>query len=287
MITAMFLYGCGPSADAPDSVAESGTSAEELKVVALSGSLADMWLLSGGALSGTTDDAFDLEGVSDTVVNVGTLTKPSTEAIVALEPDLVLMTSDIPAHKKLKEELDGLGYGTKAVDIETFDDYADAMKEFTGLTGREDLYIKNVVEVKERIDEFTAGKENAFDDVSYLCIRSSATKTKALKKDSFVCEMISSFGAENIADDDEALDELSLEEIASRDPDYFFVVMMGDDNEARASFEQTFASQEVFNELRAVKEDHLVFLPKELFHNKPNARWDEAYEYIYEVFSEE
>ena len=207
--------------------------------------------------------------------------------VAALDPDLVLLTADLPAHKKLKEELSGLGYDARAIDIESFDDYSDIMKEFTGMTGREDLYKKNCTDVKARIDDLTAGKEDAFSDVSYLCIRVSATKNKALKKDSFACEIISGFGAKNIADDDEALDELSLEEIASQDPDYFFVAAMGDEEEARESFEQTFASQGVFNELRSVKEGHLIFLPKDLFQNKPNARWDEAYKYIYEVFSEE
>ena len=287
MITATFLCGCGSPAG--DAVHETESTAEtaDLKVVALSGSLADMWMLAGGVLLGVTDDAFDIAELPDSVKSVGSLSKPSTEAIAALDPDLVLLTSDIPAHKKLKEELEGLGYNVRAVDIESFDDYAKVMKEFTGLTGREDLYKKNCTDVKARIDDLTAGKEDAFSDVSYLCIRASATKNKALKRDSFACEIISGFGAKNIADDDEALDELSLEEIASQDPDYFFVTAMGDEEEAKESFEQTFASQGVFNELRSVKEGHLIFLPKDLFQNKPNARWDEAYKYIYELFSEE
>ncbi|MCR5606777.1 MAG: hypothetical protein K6F69_08180, partial [Treponema sp.] len=60
-------------------------------VVALSKSIAQMWLLAGGNVSGTTNDAFELEG-AENAVSVGTLTTSSLEAIISLKPDFVILT---------------------------------------------------------------------------------------------------------------------------------------------------------------------------------------------------
>ena len=35
--------------------------------------------------------------------------------------------------------------------------------------------------------------------------------------------------------------------------------------------------------LTAIREKRYTILPKELFHFKPNARWDEAYRYLYDL----
>ena len=41
--------------------------------------------------------------------------------------------------------------------------------------------------------------------------------------------------------------------------------------------------EEGWKDLAAVREKNYAFLPKELFHFKPNARWAEAYAYLAEL----
>jgi iron complex transport system substrate-binding protein len=92
--------------------------------------------------------------------------------------------------------------------------------------------------------------------------------------------MLGELGAHNIADDAPVLlDGLSLEEIILRDPDYIFLTTMGNEAAAKAYIEELF-SQDGWKELDAVKNNCYAFLPKELFHFKPNARWAEAYELL-------
>ena len=55
-----------------------------LTVAAVSKSIGDLWLLSGGELSGMTEDGMDLEGITENTEVIGTVTNPSLEAIVAL-----------------------------------------------------------------------------------------------------------------------------------------------------------------------------------------------------------
>ena len=57
------------------------------KVVALSASLADLWLLAGGTLAGITEDAVterDLGYDLSPVPIIGTIKEPSTEKILSL-----------------------------------------------------------------------------------------------------------------------------------------------------------------------------------------------------------
>ena len=116
--------------DMADSTADQSSSAQDREdisvpksVVAVSKSNADLWLLAGGELSGTTEDAMELDGISENTAVVGTLSKPNSEAILALEPDLVLLAVDIPAQKELKAELDEMGIRTMAIEINSFEDY--------------------------------------------------------------------------------------------------------------------------------------------------------------------
>ena len=60
-------------------------------------------------------------------------------------------------------------------------------------------------------------------------------------------------------------------------------VFIGDEQAALAALEETLGANPAFRSLRAVQEGRMQVLPKELFHNKPNARWAESYEYLYEM----
>jgi iron complex transport system substrate-binding protein len=112
----------------------------------------------------------------------------------------------------------------------------------------------------------------------------SATKNKALKKDNFACSIIDSFGLKNIADDSSSMSDLNLEAVAIADPDYIFIIFQGKEAEAANVYDDVFKGQAAWRKLSAVQNGRVVVLPKNLFHFKPNAKWDEAYRYIYEIF---
>ena len=270
---------------APDMADSTADTSCPKSVVAVSKSNADLWLLAGGELSGTTEDAMELDGISENTAVVGTLSKPNSEAILALEPDLVLLAVDIPAQKELKAELDEMGIRTMAVDINSFEDYKSCMKELTGLTGREDLYEQNAVQVGERIEAIKAEVTNG-DTKTFLALRVSATKNKVLKDDYFACEIFRDFGLRNIAGDDSRIDELNIEAIVAANPDYIFIIPQGKESEAMESYKTQFESNEVWSSLDAVNRGRLYTMPKDYFQYKPNAQWDLAYEYVRDLLKE-
>ena len=63
------------------------------RVVSLYGSFAETWLLAGGTLAGTTEDAVSERGLElgEDVAVVGTVKEPGFEEILALDPDFVIL----------------------------------------------------------------------------------------------------------------------------------------------------------------------------------------------------
>ena len=268
-------------AQAAESTEASDLSADS-RVVALSRSVGEMWLLAGGNLVGATDDAMDLEGLSKECASVGKLSAPSAEAILALHPALVLTAPDIPAQREVQKTLEAAGIRCQAVDINNFDDYASVMQNFTAETGRADLYEKNVTAVQQKIDSVKAALPGEVKGKTFLVIRASAAKTKVLKSDHFAVAMLEDLGLTNAAPES-LLDQLSMEGITEANPDYLFVIFQGEPKEAEAVYQELIGGQPAYDQLKAVKDGHTAVLPKDLFQYKPNARWGEAYAKLAEL----
>ena len=66
------------------------------------------------------------------------------------------------------------------------------------------------------------------------------------------------------------------------DPDFIFISTMGKESAAKAHME-TVLAEPAWQSLSAVKNGRVIYLPKELFQFKPNARWGDAYAYLIEV----
>ncbi|MBQ8782004.1 MAG: ABC transporter substrate-binding protein, partial [Oscillospiraceae bacterium] len=79
----------------------------------------------------------------------------------------------------------------------------------------------------------------------------------------------------------------SLEAIVRADPDFIFITTIGDSEAGIAAYEAELASNPAWQELTVVKNGEVHILPKELYHYKPNVRWNEAYENLAEILYDE
>lgn len=260
-------------------------SAKPDKVAALMGSYAQVWLLAGGALAGTTEDAVErgIDLPADTEV-IGSVKEPNVERLLAMEPDLVLLSTDIESHTQVAETLEAAGIPCAFFRVETFKEYLDMLKCCTTLTGRADLYEENGERIAQRI-EAVKGKASAADGhPTVLLIRALSTKAKALPEDNMVSLMAAELGADSItARQPSLLEELSMESILQEDPDYILAVPMGDTEKAKAALAASIEADPAWSSLSAVKSGRYIVLDKELFHYKPNNRWAESYETLYEI----
>ena len=256
------------------------------RVVAAYGSFAEAWLLAGGQLCGVTQDALEQRdlGLPEDIAVVGTVKEPNAEEIIALEPDLVLLASDITAQAEIRDVLENAGLACAFFQVDTFADYAFMMEQLCAITGREDLYEENVTQVGQQIEEAQANAALSSTRPNVLLIRAFSTGIKAKTDDELAGAILKDLGAHNIADDHPSmLEDLSLEEVIAADPDYIFVTTMGDEQKALDYLNGLIQQNPAWSELSAVKEDRYVVLPKDLFHYKPNNRWGESYQYLGEI----
>lgn len=256
------------------------------RVAALSGSFGEIWINAGGELIAATNDAITERGLAlgKDVDIVGTIKEPDLEALLASEPDFVILSADITSHGEIAKSLREMGIACGLFHVEYFDDYLGLLKQFTALTGREDLYKKNGEEVAERIKEVLKDAPDLSGETALL-LRAYSSGFKAKDSENMAGAMLSDFGLENILDKyDSLIEDISVEEIITADPDYIFVTTMGSDVQAAIdSLESVLTANPAWSGLEAVKEKRYFILPQELFHYKPNSRWDESYAYLKDI----
>lgn len=254
-------------------------------VVSLQGSFAETWLLAGGTLAGVTSDVYEDLGLDVQGAEiVGTVKEPNTEILLSLNPGFVIMSADIAGHKDVAKLLDRLSVPYAYFKQETFDDYLSMLEVFTSLTGKSENYEKYGTSLKTRIDDVIARANSADEKLEVLFVRARSQGVSAKATDHMVCTMLEEFGVTNIAAKHPSLlENLSIEEIVKQDPDVILVTFMGDEDKAKEYLVKAWESNPAWSGLTAVKQHGYVFLQKDLFHFKPNARWADAYETLYEI----
>ncbi len=256
------------------------------RVVALMGGFAETWILAGGKLCGVTDDAVEERGLdlpSDVAV-VGKYNSPNVEEIIALNPELVILSSETEAHMMLRDTLENAGIIAAYFKVTYFEDYLAMLETCTQITGRDDLYERNGRMVKDKIDDVQSDvSDEEHPSVLFLITFSGGVRVQ--NSSTMTGRMLFELGCENIADKNASLlKEFSIEGIISEDPDYIFVVPMGNDDElAMRNLRESIEQNPAWNGLTAVKSGRYILLPKDKFLYKPNVRWNESYEHLRDI----
>ena len=264
-----------------------------LRVAALLGSFADVWMLAGGELCAAAEDAWEDFGLAlEDCTNLGGAHSPSLELLVASDPDLVIASASTASNVEMRGTLEAMGITVAYFDVDCFDDYLYMLDICTEITGRRDLYEANGLAIKEEIDRIKA--EYAAADIpaeerKILLLRAASSFVKAKgSRGTILGEMLADMGCINIADGDATLlENLSVEAVIREQPYHVFVVTMGSDTEAaKRSLENMIKDNPAWSTLEAIKEGRLHIMDKRLFNLKPNARWAESYGVLYEKLTE-
>lgn len=262
-----------------------------VKTACLNSSLADLWQLAGGSVDITVEESVERGFASPEALLVDSASgrNINTELLVAAEPDLVIGSADTASHVRLSSFLDKAGIDMILVDMDSFDDFLSVFHTLTDITGRSDLYEKYGEGQKTAIEEIIANAAGYESKPRVLFVRagSAFSYIKAKRTDDhFAAKIIEDLGAVNIADEYGMLtDSLSLEAVLESNADKILVVPQGDEDASIAYITDLF-SQPGWRDVRAIENGSVYFLPKELFHFKPNGRWAEAYEMMEEVLYE-
>ena len=261
------------------------------RVACLLGSYADLWMLAGGEVCASADDAFeDLAlALPENTVNLGSTHNPNAEALLMAAPDLVFASSKLAKHLDLKDRLEAMGISVCYFDVADFASYLRVLKIMTEITGKSERYETYGTEQETRISALLENRKNE-EPQTVLVLRASAQSIRAKNSDNTMLGgMLRDFGCINIADGNGSLlENLSVESILLQNPDKLFFIQAGDDMGAvKAAVYAMFAENPLWQQLDAVKNGEIYFMEKELFNLKPNARFYEAYEKLDRILYDE
>ncbi len=267
---------------------------EPKRVAALIGSFADVWLLAGGSVCATAEDAWEDFGLDlPDAVNIGGAHSPNLELIFSANPDFVIASASTSSNVEMKETLEAAGITVAYFDVDNFADYLAMLDICTDITGRKDLYERNGLEIQSQIEAIKQDIEKRAlleEQRTVLLLRVSSGSVKAKGSEGTILgEMLADLGCINIADSNASLLEtLSVESIIRQEPYRIFVVTMGNDTQkAMDNLDQTMNENPAWGSLEAVAEGRLHLMDSKLFHNKPNADWAVAYEKLSEILCAE
>lgn len=260
------------------------------RTACLLGSFADVWVLSGGTVCAAAEDAWDDYGLQlDGAVSIGGAHSPNTELLLAADPDFVIASASTASHVELCALLESANITVAYFDVMCFDDYLSMLRICTDITGRNDLLEQNGTRLAEQIDavrrrfaeEMTDTAENRI-----LLLRAASGFVKAKGSEGTVLgEMLADLGCINIADSEtQLLENLSVEAVMAGEPYRIFIAAMGSNTEAAIrSVTDMLESNPAWQSLDAVQSGRMHIMDRSLFHLKPNARWAEAYQTLYEI----
>ena len=269
-------------------------SKEPQQVATLIGSFADVWMLAGGSVCATAEDAWEDFGLElPNAVNIGGAHSPNMELIFSANPDFVIASASTSSNVEMLETLETAGITVAYFDVDNFEDYLAMLNICTDITGRKDLYERNGLELQSQIETIKLEMSEqplTEEQKTVLLLRAHSGSVKAKGSEGTILgEMLADLGCINIADSDTSLLEaLSVESIIRQEPYRIFVVTMGNDTQkAMDNFYQMMEENPAWGTLAAVTEGRVHIMDRKLFNIKPNADWAESYEKLSEILRTE
>ncbi len=272
------------------------------RTVGLYASLTTLWYEAGGEVIGCigADSSVELylqhigrditkdNGMS--VVSASAVSKSwDIEKIISLSPDLIICSTAMSGYDTISEPALVADIPVIAADYDDFADYLKWFKVFCHLNGKPELWESVALKALDEVTAVLAAieVENA---PTVLCIFSGTESLSANTSHTVLGEMIAAMGAVNVADPDyerfgyaaERI-PIDLESVYAADPDIILVQCHAGVGAAMEHIERVYGDNPVWQSLRAVKEGRVYLLNKELFHNKPNGKFAEAYSTLAEI----
>lgn len=217
---------------------------EPQKVVSISPSITETLfaLEAGSKLVGRTDYC-EFPEAALSVASIGTLKEPSIEAIVALEPDLVILSkiSDGSVLQKLEE----LGLTVAVVSAqESFDGLYQIIGDLGLILNVQPTASVMIEDLKARVEKAISAVSGLEKPTVYYAVAFGDSGEYTAGGDTFIHQMIEMAGGDNIAKDISGW-TYSLEQLVEKDPQ---IIIVSDKRDSKTIFTTT----ENYQQLTAV-----------------------------------
>ncbi|NSW91374.1 MAG: ABC transporter substrate-binding protein [Firmicutes bacterium] len=219
----------------------------------------------------------------ESLPTIGKVYKPDVEKILELQPDLViaqfgLQNSVVPALKQS-------GIQVLSLEMRTYQDVLDKLRMLGRIVGNEkkaeELITKMEKDKKSIVDKLP-------DKAARVVILYVTSQDVSVKLSNSIAGNVAEIlKLENIAAGSKPesmggeTTPFSMETIVEKDPDVILVTsMLSEDTSSQKVIEEKLGNDPVWKELRAVKENRIVFLPQKYFLYNAGADFVEGIEYM-------
>lgn len=190
------------------------------------------------------------------IPRVGGFDGPNLEAIVALEPDLVLAAS---LHKDAVEGLEGLGISVLALDPMTFEEIYANIELLARAIGEEKAGKDLVADMKGRLEAVSDAIGQLGEERPRVFYESWYPGIWTAGEDTFVNEIITLAGGKNLAWGVSRWTEMQEEDVLARNPD---VIIHG---YLDLSLVEPFDQRNGWHVVTAVREEKIFFVNPDIF----------------------
>lgn len=215
------------------------------------------------------------------IEEVGTSNDVNIEKIVSLNPDVVI------AHPQLNKEaiptLEDIGIDVIQTGANSVDDVKQSIHLIGKLVNQEDKADELVTNINEKLDELNEQKSV---ELRTLVVFGVAGNWMAALPDSLSGNLLEAVGHINIATDYPKLErfpqyaQLESEKIVQADPEVILFITPGPFEEAVTAFSEEMEKNPAWNNIKAVKNDHFINLPNELFGANPGSEIIHSLDYL-------
>lgn len=259
----------------------------------LYGSFTTLWYEAGGTVSGCIGGSSAIELYTEyigrditqdegmnVVATSSAGSKWSVENIISGQPDLIICSTSMSGYKTISGPAAEANIPVIAMSYDNFEDYLKWFKVFCNLSGHAELWDSIAMEALDDVVDVLM--EIPLENNPKIFSIFNGTSLQANLSTTVVGDMAKMMRATNIADswyNDTGAQrlEINLETVYSEDPD-MILIQCHDEDTAKETIESEYGDNPIWNALSAVKNDKVYYLPKTLFHNKPNRRFAEAYQ---------
>ena len=248
------------------------------RVVVLNASNVDLYVAAGGganivgkAASQTYSD--EVKSATASAQEVGIIHSPNLEAIVALQPDLVIGTN-VPYHQNLIPTLEKAGIPVYINSLNSFEDIYNTLELYGSLTGEKAAAETRIKQMQAQHDELVANVQDKTPPKSVIIFGNPDSFSMATKK-TFTGALVEELGGGNLADTlgkGDAYVPLSMEFLAAQNPDVIFVIMMGNPQTMQEKLQKDLAANPAWSGTNAVKNNRVHILPYNLFTVNPGTQ---------------
>ena len=270
------------------------------KVAVLYGSHACLWIEAGGEVKIGIGGASAVELYEEQigrniledegVVTVATSSSGKSwdvETILTEQPDLIICSTAMSGYSTISGPAEAADIPVIALTYSGVGDYLKWSKVFSNINSKPELFDEIAMVVAKDVAE-TLAKVPTDNNPRVLSLLPQSDVAKANLSGSDMGVIIDELNGINVAsalstDIEATRVDIDIETIFAENPEIILIQCLSSEEEARSNMKTLFGDSPVWTSLDAVKNDKVYYMPKNLFHNRPNQNYSESYRMMSEI----